>query len=190
MARYDVAVVGLGAAGSAALAALARRGARAIGVERFAPGHNKGSSHGETRVIRLGYFEDPSYVPLLRRSYELWRELEAASGRKLLNITGIVEMGPPDGTVVPGTLLASRTHGLPHEVLNAAALMERFPAFRVPAGYIGVVQPDGGFVAVEPSIEAQLARATAAGAEIRSGTKVDSVSPLGSGVRLATRTDT
>src|SRR5215510_12764105 len=136
MSRYDLAVVGLGAAGSAALSAVARRGARAIGVERYAPGHDRGSSHGETRVIRLGYFEHPSYVPLLRRTYELWRELEAASGRKLLHVTGIVEIGPPQGQVVPGTLLASRTHGLRHEVLNTAALMRRFPAFRIPAGYL------------------------------------------------------
>jgi len=185
VAGYDVAVIGLGAAGSAALSAVARRGARAIGVERFVPGHDKGSSHGETRVIRLGYFEHPSYVPLLRRTYELWRELEAASGRTLLNVTGIVEIGPPDGTVVPGTLLASRTHGLPHEVLKAPAVMERFPAFHIPRDYLGVLQPDGGFVAVERAIEAQLARARAAGAEIRTGTQVASIAPLGHGVRLA-----
>src|SRR6185436_19108718 len=108
MSKYDVAVVGLGAAGSAALSTVARRGARAIGIERFAPGHDRGSSHGETRVIRLGYFEHPSYVPLLRRTYELWHKLEAGTGEKLLDVTGIVEIGPPDGTVVPGTLLASR----------------------------------------------------------------------------------
>jgi sarcosine oxidase len=183
MQRYDVAVIGLGAMGSAALCALARRGARVVGIERFEPGHDKGSSHGETRVIRLGYFEHPSYVPLLRRTYELWRELEAASGRRLLHITGIAEIGPPDGTVVPGTLLASRTHGLPHEVLDAAALMQRFPAFRIPADYVGVVQPDGGYLAVEPALEALLELARAAGAEIRTGAKVDSIMPLDSSVR-------
>ena len=83
MAAFDVVVVGLGAMGSAALLNLARRGVRAVGIERFAPGHDHGSSHGETRIIRLGYFEHPSYVPLLRRTYELWRELEARCGRKL-----------------------------------------------------------------------------------------------------------
>jgi sarcosine oxidase len=183
MERYDVAVIGLGAMGSAALSTLARRGVRAIGIERFTPGHDRGSSHGETRVIRLGYMEHPSYVPLLTRTYELWRELEAASGRRLLHITGIAEIGPPDGMVVAGTLLASRTHGLPHEVLKADALMERFPAFRVPSGYVGVVQPDGGYLTPEPAIEAQLALAKAAGAEIRIGTKVDRITPLGNGVR-------
>src|SRR6478672_9438707 len=107
MAKYDVAVVGLGAAGSAALSAVARRGARAIGIERFAPGHDRGSSHGETRVIRLGYFEHPSYVPLLRRAYELWREFEVEAARPLLHVTGIAEIGPPDGALVTGTLDAA-----------------------------------------------------------------------------------
>ena len=107
MAQFDVAVIGLGGMGSATLSTLARRGVRCVGIERFAPGHDRGSSHGETRIIRLGYFEHPSYVPLLRRTYELWRELEAAAGQKLMHITGIAEIGPSNGTVVPGTLLAS-----------------------------------------------------------------------------------
>src|SRR5882672_10242129 len=123
MAKYDVVVVGLGAMGSAALSALARLGARVLGIERFVPGHDNGSSHGGTRIIRLGYFEHPSYVPLLHRTYELWRALEARSGRKLMHITGIAEIGPPDGSVVAGTLLASRTHDLPHEVMTAAETM-------------------------------------------------------------------
>src|SRR5260221_10070034 len=127
MPQYDTIVVGLGAIGSAALRVLARRGARVLGIERHALGHDKGSSHGETRAIRLGYFEHPSYVPLLRRTYQLWRELEAASGQELLHVTGIAEIGPPDGTVVPGTLLASHTHRLPHEVLKAAPLMQPLP---------------------------------------------------------------
>src|SRR6476660_1007731 len=125
MAQFDVAVVGLGAMGSAALYQLARRGVRAVGVERLVPGHDQGSSHGETRIIRLGYFEHPSYVPLLRRPYPLWRELEAEAGRPLVHITGIVEIGPPGGEVVAGTLRASREHGLPHEVLDAAQVMRR-----------------------------------------------------------------
>ena len=186
MARFDAVVIGLGAMGSAALATLARRGARVLGIERFAPGHDHGSSHGETRLIRLGYFEHPSYVPLLRRTYELWRELEAMSGAKLMHITGIAEIGPPDGEVVAGTLRASRMHGLPHEVLNAAEVMKRFPAFRVPADFVGVVQPDGGFVAVEPTIEAQLALAKDAGAETRFGETVRAVAPHGSDVRIET----
>src|ERR1043166_775330 len=97
MAQYDVVVIGLGAMGSATVAALARRSVRVAGIEQFTPGHDRGSSHGETRIIRLGYFEHPSYVPLLRRTYELWRDLETAAQRPLLHVTGIAEIGPPDG---------------------------------------------------------------------------------------------
>ena len=94
MAHFDVVVCGLGAMGSAALHHLARRGKRVLGLERYTPGHDRGSSHGSTRIIRLGYFEHPSYVPLLRRAYTLWRELETAVGRRLLHVTGIAEIGP------------------------------------------------------------------------------------------------
>src|ERR1700757_1019342 len=118
----DVAVIGLGATGSAALHHLARRGLRVVGMERFAPGHDRGSSHGETRIIRLGYFEHPSYVPLVRRAYEMWRALEQASGQPLLHATGIVEIGPQGGVLVPGTLASMQLHKLPHEALAAAAL--------------------------------------------------------------------
>ena len=106
----DVVIVGLGAMGSAAAHHLARRRKRVLGIERFAPGHERGSSHGATRIIRLGYFEHPSYVPLLRRTYALWRELEMAGGEPLLRITGIAEIGPADGRLVTGTLAAARTH--------------------------------------------------------------------------------
>ncbi len=186
MAAFDVVVIGLGAMGSAALLNLARRGVRAAGIERFTPGHDKGSSHGETRIIRLGYFEHPSYVPLLRRTYQLWRELEAECGRQLVHITGIAEIGPPEGEVVAGTLRASREHGLPHEVLDAEELMRRFPAFRIPDHYAGVVQPDGGFLDVEPSIDAMIALAKAAGAQVRTGETVRAIVPAANGVRIET----
>jgi sarcosine oxidase len=186
MATYDVAVIGLGATGSAALMNLALRGARTIGIEQFEPGHDRGSSHGETRIIRLGYFEHPSYVPLLRRTYTLWRELEARAGRPLMHITGIVEMGLPESEVVSGTLAASREHGLPHEVMDAGEAMRRFPAFRIPQDFAAVFQPDGGFLAVEPSIAAMIGQARAAGATVRTEETVLSVSSQTSGVRLET----
>jgi sarcosine oxidase len=186
MEKYDAVVVGLGAMGSATLRELARRGVRALGIERFMPGHDRGSSHGETRIIRLGYFEHPSYVPLLRRTYALWRELEAATGKTFVRITGIVEIGRPDGELVAGTLAASRMHGLPHEVLDASETMRRFPAYRLPSDFVGVVQPDGGYVAVEAAIAAQLALAQAAGAELQTGVTVRAVTPHGGGMRVAT----
>src|ERR1700733_10383990 len=123
----DVAVIGLGVMGAAALLNLARRGQRVVGFEQFTPGHERGSSHGETRIIRLGYFEHPSYVPLVRSAYAGWREIEAAAGRQLLRVTGIAEIGPPDGVLVSGTLASSRQHGLRHEILTAAELMQRSP---------------------------------------------------------------
>jgi sarcosine oxidase len=184
MAHFDVVVCGLGVMGSAALHHLARRGKRVLGLERYAPGHDRGSSHGHTRIIRLGYFEHPSYVPLLRRAYALWRELEDASGRQLLHLTGIAEIGPPSGILVRGTLEAARLHCLRHDLLTAAELMRRFPAFRMPPEHVAVVQPDGGFLDVEPSIAAQIALATAAGAEIRSGEAVRAIEPRAGLVRI------
>src|SRR5262249_10318725 len=145
----DVAVIGLGATGSAALHHLAKRGLRAVGIEQFAPGHDRGSSHGETRIIRLGYFEHPSYVPLVRAAIPLWRALERDCGKALLHVTGILEMGTPDSTLVAGTLRSARTHGLAHEVLDAGDVARRFPAFRLPPHFVGVFQPDGGILAVE-----------------------------------------
>ena len=186
MAYFDVVVCGLGAMGSAAVHHLARRRQRVLGLERFAPGHDRGSSHGGTRIIRLGYFEHPSYVPLLRRAYALWRELEIASGQPLLHVTGIAEVGAPDGVLVRGTLASSRLHGLRHEVLAAAQLMRRFPAFQVPPEFVAVIQPDGGFVAVEPAIAAQLELAAAAGADVHHGERVRAIEPRAGGVRVVT----
>src|SRR3977135_1696541 len=116
MAHFDVVVCGLGAMGRATLYHLAGRGKRALGLERYTPGHDRGSSHGATRIIRLGYFEHPSYVPLLRAAYPLWHDLAAKSGVPLVHITGIVEIGAPDSELVAGTLRASRLHGIAHDV--------------------------------------------------------------------------
>src|SRR5947208_5942490 len=164
MASFDVVVCGLGAMGSAALYELARRRRRVLGLERFAPGHDRGSSHGATRIIRLAYWEHPSYVPLLRHAYELWRELESAAGQKLLHVTGVAEIGPPDGMLVVGTLAAAHLHALRHEVLAAADVMRRFPAFRLPPDHVAVVQPAGGFLPAEPALHAVLGIAEALGA--------------------------
>jgi sarcosine oxidase len=183
---FDVAVIGLGVTGSAALAALARRGRRAAGIDRFAPRHDRGSSHGATRVIRPGYFEHPSYVPLVRAAYPLWRELEARSGETLLTITGILEMGLPESELVAGTLRSARLHGLPHEILDAAGVMKRYPAFRMADDFIGVFQPDGGFLLAEPAVAAFQAVASRAGADLRTEERVLAVEPHGDGVRVTT----
>src|SRR5688572_8829224 len=145
MTSYDAVVCGLGVMGSATLYELARRGQRVLGLDRFPADHDRGSSHGETRIIRLAYFEHPSYAPLVRRAYELWRELEIEAARPLLHVTGIAEIGPPDGALVTGTLDAARLHDIPHELLAASELTKRYPAFRLPPHFVGVAQPDGGF---------------------------------------------
>src|SRR5436189_6261323 len=124
---YDVIVAGRGAHGSSAAYTLASRGAAVLGFDRFARGHTLGSSAGLSRIIRLSYYEHPDYVPLLRRAWELWRELERASGEHLLTQTGGLYAGPPDGQLVAGALESSRRHELEHEVLDAAALRRRYP---------------------------------------------------------------
>jgi sarcosine oxidase len=186
MAHYDVVVCGLGVMGSAALYHLARRGKRVLGLDRFAPGHDRGSSHGETRVIRLAYFEHPSYVPLVQRAYELWRALEIEAARPLLHITGIAEIGPPGGTLVDGTLAAARQHGIAHDLLTASALMRRYPAFWLPPHFVGVLQPDGGFLQAEASVEALLALAQKHGAEVRFDTRVRAIEPATGHARVVT----
>jgi sarcosine oxidase len=189
MARFDVVVVGLGVMGSAALHRLAVRGVRVLGIEQHEPGHDRGSSHGATRIIRLGYFEHPSYVSLLREVYPLWQELEAKIGRQLLHITGIAEIGMPESELVQGTLAAARQHALPHEVLDADALMRRYPAFRVPGDFVGVVQPDGGFLEAEPALLGLVELARAGGAAVRTNQAVRAIEPHSSGVRVVTGSD-
>jgi len=183
---HDVIVVGLGAMGSAALYHLARRDVRVLGIERFEPGHERGSSHGRTRIIRHGYFEHPSYVPLVRRAAAMWRELEAASGGSLMTVTGIAEIGKPDSVLVSGTLAAAREHRLPHEVISAPELTRRYPAFRLPSDYVAVMQPDAGFVEAEAGIRAHLRLAVAAGADMRTSEPVISVEQIGERVRVRT----
>ena len=119
---YDVIVIGLGGMGSATAYQLARRGKHVLGLERHTPAHDQGSSHGESRIIRQAYFEDPAYVPLLLRAYELWEQIERETGEDLLTITGGLMMGRPDSRVVSGSLRSAREHGLAHEILDAAEI--------------------------------------------------------------------
>jgi len=186
MPHFDVVICGLGAMGSSALEQLARRGARVIGIERFVPGHDRGSSHGASRIIRLGYFEHPSYVLLLRRAYAAWRDLEQRSGSELLHVTGILEMGSPNSTLVRGTLASAQAHSLPHELLAASDLMRRFPQFQLPADYVGVLQGDGGWLAVEGAFEAWISLAARAGAEMQTDVTVRALEQHGSVVRVRT----
>jgi len=172
--------------GSATAYHLARRGRTVLGLERFGIPHEMGSSHGLSRIIRLAYFEDPRYVPLLRRAYQLWRELEGQAGEKLLYITGSVEAGLPGSVVVEGSRLACETHDLPYEMLTAAQLMRRFPAFRLPPEVGAILQGEAGFLDPERCIAAHVAIAEAHGAEIHRNEAVLGWEPRGDGVRVTT----
>jgi sarcosine oxidase len=165
--RYDAIVIGLGGMGSATAFHLARRGRRVLGLEQYGLLHDRGSSHGLTRIIRLAYHEHPSYVPLLRRAYELWHELEQLSGERLLITTGSIEGGPEDGPLFQGALEAARIHDLPHEVLDVAELRRRFPAYGdfEPSTHV-VLQPDGGFLLAERTLLAHINQAVRHGAEL------------------------
>ncbi len=169
---YDVIVVGLGGMGSATAWQLARRGQRVLGLERFDIPHAMGSSHGVNRIIRLPYYEDPAYVPLLRRAYELWREAEAATGERLLILTGSIDAGPEDGELFQGALTSARMHELPHEVLTGSEVNARFPGYRLPSETRAVFQPEGGFIASERAIVAHCRAAQEAGADLRARERV------------------
>jgi sarcosine oxidase len=153
--------------GSATLFHLARRNFRVLGLERYDQIHEYGSSHGLTRIIRLAYWEHPGYVALLRRSYELWRELQVLIGERLLHITGSIDAGPAEGPIFTGALRSSELHGLAHEVMNGADLSQRFPGYRLPAEIQCLFQPEGGFLLPERCNLAHLNLAMARGAEVR-----------------------
>ncbi len=182
----DVIVVGLGADGSAAAAHLAKRGVRVLGLEAFARGHTNGSSGGLTRVIRLAYYEHPDYVPLLKRAWALWRELERDSGADLLRQTGGVYAGPRDGELVGGSLRSAQAHSLEHELLDPDALRAKLPLFRFDPDWWGLAEGSAGYLFPERCIAAHLSRAETHGADLRFGERAASWSPDGQGVRVTT----
>lgn len=137
-----------------------------VGVDRFPPGHDRGSSHGETRIIRQAYFEHPDYVPLLLRAYELWAELEESTGKKLYHEVGLLQVGPPTGAVVPGVLESARRHGLRVEALAASEVEHRFPGFAVPRGLEAVYEPRAGYLLVEDCVRALASGAVRRGAQL------------------------
>jgi sarcosine oxidase len=163
---YDFIVLGVGGMGSATLYHLARRGHRVLGLERFNIPHAMGSSHGVTRIIRMAYFEHPSYVPLLRRVYALWRELQQDAEEQLLHITGSLDIGPPNSPLFQGSKSSCETHELTHQIFTGAELSQQFPAYRLPDEYMAVYQPEGGFVLPERSIVSHVVLAQRHGAEV------------------------
>ena len=184
--RFDVIIVGLGAMGSAVACHLARRGKRILGLDRFAPPHAFGSSHGQTRIIREAYFEHPLYVPLVQRAYELWAELEKEAGRSLFRETGGLMIGKPDSAVVAGATRSAREHSLPHEVFSAAEVRSRFPALQPTDEMLAVWEPRAGILFPETCIEAHLTMARKQGADLRTDEPAVSWEGEGGGVRVVT----
>lgn len=187
-ASFDVAVIGLGAMGSAALAFLADRGVKAIGFDAYFPAHALSSSHGDSRLIRLGYFEDPSYVPLLKRAYQNWRSLEARLRTDILTITGVLQIGAPDGKVVAGTRASCELHGLAHEALDKAEMARRFPAFQLDDHEIGLLDPQGGYLRPEAAVMGYLKLAAEDGAVLHFGEKITAIEPDDAGVTIISET--
>ena len=164
--HYDVLIAGLGAMGSSAAFHLCRRGVRVCGFDRFSPPHAMGSSHGQTRIIRQAYYEDPVYVPLVRRAFELWRELEREAGTRLLLETGGLNIGRPDSQLVAGARASAEHYGLEHEILGCSDVSRRFPALKPERDMVAVYEPRAGILFPEACVQAHLSRAQACGAQI------------------------
>jgi sarcosine oxidase len=193
MIKCDVVVVGLGAYGAATLYQLAKAGVSAVGIDRFAPPHDRGSSHGDTRITRAGVGEGEAYVPLALRSHAIWRELEAESGAQLYLDCGLLIVdGAQDAAFhgKPGigasSIAHARTGGVPHEVLTPAETMRRFPQFHLQGHETVYFEPGGGLVFPERCIAAQLAAAAALGARVVTGEAVTAVRPVAGGVEIET----
>lgn len=189
---YECIVVGLGGHGSAAVAHLSQRlhssvsdgkENKVLGIEKFQRVHNQGSSHGRSRIIRQAYFEDPKYVPLLKRAFQLWRELsefeslernkcngvdsDSATTENLLNMTGGIMIGLPSSEVVKGTIASVQKHSLTHEILNSSEIKARYPHFSPSEDEIGVLETEAGYLIPEASVEAHLKMAELYKAELR-----------------------
>src|SRR3712207_5919886 len=172
--------------GSATAYQLAGRGKRVLGLERFTPAHDRGSSHGRSRIIRQAYFEDPAYVPLLLRAYELWEQLERETELELITLTGGLMIGRREGELVAGSVESAENHGLPYELLDADELQRRFPPFSPDPETVALYEEKAGFVRPEESVRAHLDRAASLGAELRFEEPVLSWDALGEGVRVET----
>jgi len=186
-ASYEAIVVGLGGVGSAAVYSLAKRGHCVLGLDQFSPPHDRGSSHGETRIIRKSYFEHAGYVPLLCRAYDLWRELESQTGKQLYVPTGLLEIGPPDGMVIPGVLKSAAQFDLPIERMTMAEATYRYPALRGDPSWSVLFEQDAGYLNVEACVKAHLESAAELGAELAMEQTVLSWQPDGTGVAVRTR---
>jgi sarcosine oxidase len=189
---FDVIVVGLGAMGSAAAYHLCKKCSKVLGLEAFAPAHDKGSSHGESRIIRQAYFEDPAYVPLVLRAYELWNQLEQESDEDLLSITGGLAIGSQDGRLVTGCLKSATKYGLAHELFGAREMQRRFPQFALAEDEVAFYEEKAGYLRPEECIRQHLRCAVRRGADLRFEEPVIAwtASQSGEGVSVTTKKQT
>ena len=164
---FDVIVIGVGGMGSAAACELARRGRRVLALEQFALGHDRGSSHGHTRIIRRAYYEHPDYVPLVCRAFERWYDLEQRQGVHLLTESPCLSIGRSDSATIVGVRASAEQHALPVDHLSAAELRHRFPAFRFGEEYVGILERSAGFLYVEDCVQAYACEAVRLGATIQ-----------------------
>ena len=181
---YDVAIVGLGGMGSAIAAHCAARRASVIGLEQFQPVHDLGSSHGKSRMIRKAYFEDPAYVPLVIRAYELWRKLERDSAEEILRLTGVLSVGEESSEIIAGTRRAAKDHSLALESLSRGEIKARYPTLELLKDEVAIFEPDGGVLDPERAVAAHLQIARAKGAELRFGVATESWQRMGKGFEL------
>jgi len=185
----DIVVVGLGAIGSSTLWRLAERGISVIGLEQFSPGHDRGSSHGNSRLFRVACLEHPNLVTMARRSRDLWRDLEALSGESLLKVTGSVTIGEPSTAAIRGALAAAEVHSLDVELLTSAEVRERLPQHAgIPNDHIGVCDPEAGILRPEAAIVAAVEAAQGAGAQVVPKSPVAGIERVDDGVIVTTAT--
>ncbi|MBT4694028.1 MAG: N-methyl-L-tryptophan oxidase [Planctomycetaceae bacterium] len=184
--HFDCLVLGTGGVGSAALYHLAKQGKRVAGIDRFGVAHDRGSSHGQTRIIRQSYFEHPSYVPLVQRAFELWEQLQAEHGRDLYYQTGILQAGPSGGELIQGVLASSEQHGLAIEHMNVVEARKRWPQFAFDDDMEVIFEQRAGFLLIEHAISAHVEKAQWAGAELFVGHTIDEVKTGGSCVEVIT----
>ena len=188
LSSYDAIVVGTGGVGSAVLDQLATRARRVLGFDRFPPGHDRGSSHGQTRIIRQAYYEHPDYVPLVLRAYELWHELEARRGRTFFHDVGLLQVGRPEGRLVSGVLASAQQHNLDVQTLSPGEIVQRFPGFLAAPDTIGVFERQAGYLDVEACTIAHAEEAQARGAELHVGEEVRAWRPVGRHARTSSPT--